>query len=100
MLTGMRLLSTPKSNKNKRSTDSRKPLFINFLDGAFMEIPQRLMIQTFICGLLKMFGMNIYSGILINAVVWCSCIIFQDIIIKEKNAMKLILDLMASFIFS
>lgn len=101
VLAGKKLLSGSKNKENSSSTDSRKPLFSNILDGAFMEIPQRLMMQTFICGLLNKFGMNIYSGILINAVVWCSGIIFQAVVMnKEKNAMKLIPELIASFIFS
>ena len=74
----------------------------NFLNGASMEIPQRLLIQN----LFVVLGVNIaiYGqitlSILLNALIWIQFIAVQEIINGKKITSKLIYEITASLWFS
>ncbi|MDR7856724.1 hypothetical protein [Tissierella sp.] len=74
----------------------------HFLDGATMEIPQRLLVQN----LFLVLGVNIVSyslvplNILLNAIIWLQFIIVQEIIQGEKLSINILPELIASFWFS
>ena len=72
------------------------------LDGMLMEIPMRLMMQTFVWHILKMMGVEHAesSGILINALIWCSGIVIQNVISKKEMDCRFRKELTSSFIFS
>ena len=71
------------------------------IEAACMEIPQRAMMQTIVLWLLLKWNLNLLSCILINALIWCGDIIFQAIIIENKvTVMKLLIEVISSFIFS
>ncbi len=74
----------------------------NFLNGATMEIPQRLLTQN----LFAILGVNtvvygeLTSGIVLNALIWVQFIIVQEIINKKKISFKIVSEITASFWFS
>lgn len=74
----------------------------NFLSGASMEIPQRLLTQN----LFTVLGINVVvygeltGEIFLNALIWVQFIIVQEIINKKKFSSKIALDIAASFWFS
>ena len=75
-------------------------ILIECVEAAFMEIPQRLMMQTFICGMLIANGLQAKHCIIITALVWCASIIVQACVTRNSNCLHLVIDLLASFVFS
>jgi hypothetical protein len=70
------------------------------VEAALMELPQRAMMQTFVCVLSTAFlGDSIY-GFLITACVWCMGIVVQAIICKQNINKELVIEIIASFVFS
>ena len=65
-----------------------------------MEIPQRVMMQTFVCALLISWGKNSIWCILINACIWCMDIFVQAFILRQNNFRKILIEIIASFVFS
>lgn len=70
------------------------------LEAALMELPQRAMMQTFVCMILEAWKLNYLYGVLINAFIWVVDIIVQAIIFKRVNVRELTIDALASFVFS
>jgi len=74
----------------------------DFLGGASMEIPQRLLVQN----LFLLLGVNslIYGllrlDIVLTAVIWVQFIILQEVINSNKISKKIIIEVFASFWFS
>lgn len=65
-----------------------------------MEIPQRVMVQTLVYGLLMKMHMNSVWSILITALIWCASILVQAFFVRQKNIRHLIVEVVASFVFS
>lgn len=74
----------------------------NLLDGASMEIPQRLLVQNLfiILSVNKVIYGSITSAILLNALIWVQFIIVQELISGKKISRKIMPEIMASFWFS
>ena len=74
----------------------------NFLSGAMMEIPQRLLIQNLfiILGINTVIYKELTLGIVLNALVWVQFIIVQEVINKQKISSKIVPYIVASFWFS
>lgn len=74
----------------------------NFLSGAMMEIPQRLLIQNLfiILGINTIVYKELTLGIFLNALVWVQFIIVQEVINKQKISFWIVPDIVASFWFS
>ncbi len=72
------------------------------LNGATMEIPQRLLIQNVfvVLGLNKVIYGGLTLGILLNAIIWMQFIIIQEILNKGKISFKILPEILASFWFS
>ena len=72
------------------------------LDGMLMEIPMRLMMQVFVWYIMRRMGAEEteYTGIVINALIWCAGIIIQNVLSKGKWNIRIIKELDASFLFS
>lgn len=85
-----------------RKLKTGKALFQSGIDGMLMEVPQRLMMQTFLWGMLQIFHIKDAGryAILCNAIVWCISILIQYIISKERLEKNAILEILASFVFS
>ena len=81
---------------------SGKELLWYGIDGIFMEIPQRLMMQSFVWYILKQFKIDnaIVFSIFINAMIWCSSIIIQNMIFKIKFEKSTVREIFSSFFFS
>ena len=90
------IISVNKQNSDLKGLD----LFKYAIDGIFMEIPQRLMMQTFVCLLLSIWNMNIYFSVPITAIIWCMSICIQYIILRIKFDSVLLYEVLASFVFS
>ena len=89
------------SARNKITTlPEGKELLWYALDGVFMEIPQRMMMQSFICLLMKAWNENIYLSVLITAIIWCVSICIQCVIMKRRFDTGVMRELFASFVFS
>lgn len=67
-----------------------------------MEIPQRLMMQSFVWYLLKLSNVEdaMYISIIITAIVWCCSIFIQMRLSKNKLNKKIVIELLSSFVFS
>lgn len=76
------------------------PLAPLCIEAACMEIPQRVMMQTFVCGILSMQKLNTLWSIFITALIWCAGILVQAFVSKQKNFKHLFLEVFASFVFS
>lgn len=90
------IISVNKQNSDLKGLD----LFKYAIDGIFMEIPQRLMMQAFVCLLLSIWNMNIYFSVPITAIIWCMSICIQYIILRIKFDSVLLYEVLASFVFS
>ena len=77
-----------------------EPLAPLYIEAACMEIPQRVMMQTFVCGILSMQKLNTLWSIFITALIWCASILVQAFVSKQKNFKHLFLEVFASFVFS
>ena len=84
----------------KHESHEDEPLAPLCIEAACMEIPQRVMMQTFVCGILSMQELNTLWSIFITALIWCAGILVQSFVSKQKNFKHLILDVFASFMFS
>jgi len=88
----------------KKSIIRRKGKELLFwgLDGLLMEIPQRLMMQSFIYGILSLSDVsssNLYA-VMVTALVWCLGILMQAFLLKTRFDKELAIDIAASFVFS
>lgn len=74
----------------------------NFLDGASMEIPMRLLVQNLfvILGINRIIYKSISLDILMNAVIWVQFIIVQQIIQGKPITSAVLPEVTASFWFS
>mgnify|MGYP006302875313 CR=1 FL=1 len=72
------------------------------LNGASMEIPQRLLVQNLfvVLGINKVIYGELTLAILLNAVIWLQFIIIQEIMTKKKVSFEIMPDIIASFWFS
>lgn len=61
-----------------------KELLLYALDGVCMEIPQRMMMQTFSGVLFMHWGLDLYLSIPVTAFAWCISICIQCLICKLK----------------
>lgn len=86
-------------NESDNIPPGRKMLWYA-LDGVMMEVPQRMMMQTFVCLLLDMWGMDIVFSVLVTAIVWCISICIQCVIMKRRFDKAVVIELLSSFIFS
>ena len=77
-----------------------KELLLYALDGVCMEIPQRVMMQTFSGVLFMHWGLDLYLSIPVTAFVWCISICIQCLICKLKFDRKIVIEIAASFLFS
>ena len=71
-------------------------------DGVLMEIPQRLMMQSFVWYVLQKFNVKdaLYISIFITALIWCVSIVIQNLIIKIKFNIQTVREIIASAFFS
>lgn len=88
-------------NRPVKRIENGKALLADGIDGVFMEIPQRLMMQTFLWYLLEQLEAENsgYLAILLTAIVWCIGIVIQGVISKNTGR-GIVVELAASFVFS
>ncbi len=77
-----------------------KELWEYAFNGVLMEIPQRMMMQSFIYGLMKYWKLNVYLSVPITAIVWCISICIQCHFLKQNLDKRVWYDCLASFVFS
>lgn len=70
------------------------------MEAAFVEIAQRLMMQSFVMYLLDAWGCATIWCIFLNALIWCAGIVTQGVLSKKTIEKNFVFDLMASFVFS
>lgn len=72
------------------------------LDGLLMEIPQRLMMQSFIYGILKLLGVSLlnFCTIIATALIWCMGIVMQTFLLKKQFDEDVVFDILSSLVFS
>ena len=70
------------------------------MEAAFVEIAQRLMMQSFLMYLLDAWGCAAIWCIFLNALIWCAGIVIQGILAKQTMGKNFAFDLIASFVFS
>jgi len=88
-------------SKNKPSNIlTGKELLWYALDGVLMEVPQRMMMQSFVCLLLELWGIDAFYSALVTAIVWCISICIQCVIMKSKFDKSVVVELLSSFVFS
>ena len=87
------------SGRKCRSTERRELAWM-CMEAAFVEIAQRLMMQSFLMNLLDAWGCGTIWCVLLNALVWCAGILIQASLSHQKMGKELALDLIASFVFS
>ena len=78
---------------------SKRAIFDNALNGIIMEIPQRMMMQSFVHLLLSAWNLNVSLSVPITAVIWCMGICMQCIM-RRKISKRIVYELIASFVFS
>ena len=78
----------------------RPPLLRLCAEAALMEVPQRLMMQTFVMHLLALWGCRTCWCIPITALIWCAGILLQALILHQPFSRSMAADLAASFVFS
>lgn len=88
------------SLKELDNIPSGRELLWYALDGVMMEVPQRMMMQTFVCLLLDMWGIDTVFSALVTAIVWCISICIQCVIMKSKFNKSVVVEIISSFIFS
>lgn len=92
------IITRKKSIKHKKGKD----MLIWGLDGLLMEIPQRLMMQSFVYGILKLLGvssLNLYT-IIATGLIWCMGIVMQTFLFKKRFDENMIFDILSSLVFS
>lgn len=90
------------SVKKQRTHKRGRELLIYGLDGAFMEIPQRMMMQSFVYGflsLLRVLELEFYT-ILATAIIWCMGIVIQALLNDKNFDKEFLYDILASLVFS
>lgn len=93
------IVSTIASIKKPFKKLSSKQLFLSMLDAILMEVPQRMMMQSFLYMLARLRNMDEILSAPITAVIWCISICIQNIITKRKFGQDVLCELLASFIF-
>jgi len=92
------IITRKKSIKHKKGKD----MLLWGVDGLLMEIPQRLMMQSFVYGMLKLLGvspLNLYT-IIATAFIWCMGIAMQIFLFKKQFDEDVIFDILSSLVFS
>jgi hypothetical protein len=92
------IITSKKEIKHKKS----KNILIWGLDGLLMEIPQRLMMQSFVYGILKLLGvssLDLYT-IIATGLIWCMGIVMQTFLLKKQFDENVIFDILSSLVFS
>lgn len=92
------IVTLKKPTKNRKGKD----LLLWGIDGMLMEIPQRLMMQSFVYGILKLLGvlsLTIYT-IIATSIIWCMALGMQTILSKKTFGKDVFIDILASFVFS
>ena len=87
-------------SSRKSFTPEKPSLLRPCAEAAFMEVAQRLMMQTFVMQLLTLWGCRTYWCVCITALIWCAGILLQPLLLRQKPNRELVVDLAASFIFS
>lgn len=87
------------SEKNRRRAEKRQLAYM-CMEAAFVEIAQRLMMQSFVMNLLSAWGCGAVWCVPLNALIWCAGICAQAILLKQPLTKALAADLLASFVFS
>lgn len=88
------------SLKESDNIPSGRELLWYALDGVMMEIPQRMMMQSFVYLLLKLWGIDRFFSVLVTAIVWCISICIQCVIMKSKYDKRVAVELLSSSVFS
>ena len=70
------------------------------MEAASIEIAQRLMMQTFVMLLLDHWKCLTIWCVLINALIWCLDILVQPVLLRQPVKKGILIELIASFIFS
>lgn len=92
------IITHKKTAKSRRGKD----LLLWGIDGMLMEIPQRLMMQSFVYGILKLLGvlsLTLYT-VIATALIWCLAIGMQTLLSKKAFGKDVFIDILASFVFS
>ena len=87
------------SERNRRRAEKRQLAYM-CMEAAFVEIAQRLMMQSFVMNLLAAWGCGAAWCVPLNALVWCAGICAQAILLKQPLTKALAADLLTSFVFS
>ncbi|WP_238483789.1 hypothetical protein [Anaerosporobacter faecicola] len=90
------------STKENRNYKYGRELLWWGIDGVFMEIPQRLMMQSFLYGIMKLLKVpriDIYT-IIVTSCIWCIGIAIQNKMMKQRFGREWFLETLSSFIFS
>ena len=87
------------SEKKPRTVEKQELPWI-CMEAAFVEIAQRLMMQSFVMYLLDAWGCAAIWCVFLNALIWCAGIVIQGILAKQTMGKNFVLDLAASFVFS
>ena len=69
------------------------------MEAAFVEVAQRLMMQSFVIYLLDAWGCAAIWCVFLNALIWCAGIVIQGILAKQTMGKNFVLDLIASYYF-
>lgn len=88
------------SRNEKKDLPEGRKLFQYAVDGIIMEVPQRMMMQSFLYTLLLNEGKNVWISSILTAVVWCISICIQCVIMKQRFNRSVVYELLASFVFS
>ena len=87
------------SEKKCRTAEKQELAWI-YMEAAFVEIAQRLMMQSFVMYLLDTWDCATIWCVFLNALIWCAGIVVQGLLSKQTMGKNLVLDLSASFVFS
>ena len=87
------------SEKECRTAEKQELAWI-CMEAAFVEIAQRLMMQSFVMYLLDTWDCATIWCVFLNALIWCAGIVVQGLLSKQTTEKNLVLDLIASFVFS
>lgn len=84
----------------KERAENRAFAGLQCLEGASMEIVQRVFMQTLALGLIRGLGLKEPACILINACVFAADIFVQALACRERNYRNTLVEAAASFVFS
>lgn len=90
------------AKKGKRLSKLPNDIMLIIVNGAMMEICQRLFMQVLLVTLLQMFGIPGHKlwSIILTAMIWCVGIAIQEAITRKKFDKEFWLDISCSFVFS